>query len=127
MAKVLLIEDDDGVRVSVSKILASAGHETVVAVNGLDGIDALIRSRFDLVITDLLMPIQEGIETIQRVRELDPSIPIIAISGAFSHDNFNGLDDARLIGADFAVEKPFRVETLLDAVADVLTKGHAPS
>lgn len=122
MAKVLLIDDDEGVRTSVSRILASAGHETVAAVNGLDGIDALIRARFDVVITDLLMPIQEGIETIQRVRELDPRIPIIAISGEFGRDNFSALDDARMIGADLAVEKPFEVETLLDAVAQVLRK-----
>jgi CheY-like chemotaxis protein len=124
MAKVLLIDDDEGVRASVAKILASGGHDTVVAVNGLDGIDALIRTRFDLVITDILMPVQEGIETIQRVRELDPEIPIIAISGAFGQNNYSVLDDARLIGADLAIEKPFSVEKLLDGVTQVLEKGH---
>ena len=95
---------------------------TLAAVNGLDGIDALIRSRFDVVITDIVMPEQEGIETIQRIRELDGEIPIIAISGAFDGDDFNALDDARLIGADLAVEKPFDVRTLLDAVAQALGK-----
>lgn len=122
MAKVLLIDDDEGVLSSVSSVLASAGHETVAAVNGLDGIDALIRTRFDLVITDLIMPVQEGIETIQRIRELDGEIPIIAISGAFVAEDFNALDDARLIGADLAVEKPFDVPTLLDAVRRALAK-----
>jgi CheY-like chemotaxis protein len=124
MAKVLLIDDDEGVRASVSRILASGGHQTVVAVNGLDGIDALIRTRFDLVITDLVMPVQEGIETIQRVRELDADIPIIAISGAFGQNNFSALDDATLIGADLAIEKPFTVEKLLDGVSRVLRKPH---
>lgn len=123
MAKVLVIDDDDGVRVAVSRILTNAGHDTVLAVNGLDGIDALIRTRFDLVITDLLMPIQEGIETIQRVRELDASIAIIAISGAFGQDNFSALDDARMIGADLTVEKPFTPDVLLEAVGQVLKKG----
>ena len=123
MAKVLLIDDDEGVRATVSRILTNAGHDTVVAVNGLDGIDALIRTRFDLVITDLLMPIQEGIETIQRVRELDSAIPIIAISGAFGRGNFSALDDARMMGADLTVEKPFSIEHLLAAVVQVLKKG----
>jgi CheY-like chemotaxis protein len=120
MAKVLVIDDDEGVRASVSRILASGGHDAVVAVNGLDGIDALIRTRFDVVITDILMPVQEGIETIQRVRELDPEMPIIAISGAFGQDDFSALDDAKLIGADVAIEKPFTVEELLEAIAEVL-------
>jgi CheY-like chemotaxis protein len=120
MAKVLLIDDDEGVRASVSHILVSGGHEAVVAVNGLDGIDALIRTRFDVVITDILMPVQEGIETIQRIRELDPEIPIIAISGAFGQNNYSVLDDAKLIGADLAIEKPFTVEQLLRGVATVL-------
>ena len=121
MARVLVIDDDEIIRNALARILATAGHETVDAVNGRDGIDALIRARFDVVITDLVMPEQGGIETIQRVRELDPTIPIIAISGAFGDETGAALDGARQVGANLSIEKPFRVEVLLSAVADAIS------
>ena len=123
MAKVLVIDDDPGVRTAVRRILERGGHETVDAVNGQDGIDALIRSHFDLVITDLFMPDQDGITGIQRVRELDADIPIIAISGVGGTERFSPLHDAKEVGADLAITKPFTVEGLLAAVEALLSRG----
>ena len=123
MAKVLVIDDDPGMRQAVRRILERGGHDSVEAVNGQDGIDALIRSQFDLVITDLFMPDQDGITGIQRVRELDAVIPIIAISGAGGMERFSPLDDAKTMGADLAIAKPFTVEGLLAAVETLLSRG----
>ena len=116
MAKVLVIEDDAGVRQSLRRVLESAGHEVVETDSGILGVDMVAREAPDLVITDLLMPEQEGIETIQRIRERDDWLPIIAISGAFGDFDYSPLDDARLMGADLTLEKPFTNEKLLAAV-----------
>ena len=111
----------------VCRMLEGVGHETTEAVNGRDGIDALIRTRVDLVITDLFMPDQDGIEGIQRVRELDATIPIIAISGVGGKERFAPLHDAKMMGADVAIEKPFTIETLIVAVDDLLSRGQPES
>ena len=68
MAKVLVIDDHAGMRDGICLMFAEGGHEAAEAVDGRDGIDALIRTRSDLVITDLFMPDQDGIEAIQRIR-----------------------------------------------------------
>ena len=125
MAKILVIDDDASVRTVVSRILERAGYETETAANGLEGIEAMRRTRFALVICDMLMPVQEGIETIQEIRSAGANIPIIAISGAFGDEGYSPLDDARAIGADVAVAKPFTVEELLAAVDEAFERGHA--
>ena len=71
----------------------------------------------------MLMPVQDGIETIQQIRNLDAKIPIIAISGDHGGDNFSPLDDAMALGADRTVKKPFTVAQLMAAVDDVLDSG----
>ena len=123
MPKVLVIDDDPAVRFTITRILETGGYESVEAVSGRDGIDALIRSRFDLVITDLFMPDQDGIEAIRRIRELDVAIPIIAISGVGGKGRFSPLENAQMMGANLAIEKPFTVETLLSAVKELLGPG----
>jgi DNA-binding response OmpR family regulator len=120
MARILVIEDDESVRAVVCRALERVGHTTFEGVDGGDGFDTAIRNRIDLVITDLVMPNQEGIETIQRLKRLDPRIPIIAMSGVGREGEFSILDDALLIGADYALEKPFDVTTLLAAVDRML-------
>ena len=77
------------------------------------------------MICDILMPVQNGIETIQQIRELDANLPIIAISGARGDDNFSPLDDAMALGADRTVKEPFTVAQLMAAVDDVLDRGRA--
>ena len=125
MAKVLVIEDDPAMRGVICRILAVGGHEAIEAVNGRDGIDALIRTRCDLVITDLFMPDHDGIEAIQRIRALDEAIPIIAVSGVLGTGGFSPLDDALAMGADMALEKSFTMEQILAAVDDLWDRGQA--
>jgi CheY-like chemotaxis protein len=120
MARILVIEDDDSVRAVVRRALERVGHTVHEGVDGGDGFDHVIRHRVDLVITDLVMPNQEGIETIQRLKQLDPRIPIIAMSGVAREGEFSILDDAVLMGADFALAKPFDVIDLIAAVERIL-------
>jgi DNA-binding NtrC family response regulator len=124
--KVLVIEDDAAVRQVVCLVLTEFGrYEPTGAADGREGIEALRHDRFGLVITDVLMPDQDGIETIERIRELDDKIPIIAISGSGTGE-FSPLAEASLIGATQTLQKPFGAQELLDAVQDVLgDAGHA--
>jgi CheY-like chemotaxis protein len=117
--KVLGIEDDPGVRDVVCRVLAEfGGYETTGVASGRQGVDALAHDGFGLVITDIFMPDQDGIETIVRIHELNPTIPVIAISGSDS-GGFSPLEDALAMGANRAL-KPFGVKELLATVREVL-------
>jgi DNA-binding response OmpR family regulator len=118
MATILLIEDDDSVRSALRRGLLRNGHVVEEARNGREGMDIFGRTPIDLVITDLLMPVQEGIETIVSIREVSESVPIIAISGSVDLS----LEDAVLIGATFSFSKPFSIDDLL-ATVDALLSG----
>jgi two-component system, OmpR family, response regulator MprA len=119
MAKVLVIDDDPDVRKAVCRILKSAGHEVIEAHHGAAGMVALQRDEPDLVLTDLVMPGQDGIETIVKIREKS-GLPIIAMSGHHPQDDYAPLLDAQLMGADLTITKPFSMEALLAAVSELL-------
>jgi CheY-like chemotaxis protein len=122
MAKVLVIEDDQAVRSVIARALQRLGHTVLEGTDGRDGFDQFLRTRVDLVITDILMPNQEGIETIEQIKELEPDLPIIAMSGVRREGPFSVLDDALLIGADAALEKPFDVAVLVRHVEELLAR-----
>ena len=126
MARVLVIEDDGNLRSVIRRSLERVGHKVFEAIDGRDGIEKVVRNKLDLVITDLLMPEQEGIETIQSIKRMHPELPIIAMSGALREGEFSILEDATLMGADLALEKPFDVTGLLDAVERALSAKRPP-
>ena len=120
MARIIVIEDEAAIRRLVSRILSRSGHEVREAANGRDGV-ALHRSDpAELVITDLFMPEQDGIETIQQIREFAPETPILAMSGGGTRGNTDSLSDAELFGAQAVLQKPFSPEQLDAAVAGLL-------
>jgi CheY-like chemotaxis protein len=117
--KVLVIDDDDDLRRTVSAILRVGGYKAVEAAGGEEAMTLLAREKCDLIITDLYMPRPDGVETIQRIREADRSIPIIAMSGAAT-DQVSPLDDAMLMGATRTLAKPFYPEDLLAMVTELV-------
>ena len=119
MAKVLVIDDDASIRGTIRHIL----DEAVEVVNGRDGVVALTHTHFDLVICGMPMPVQNGIETIQQLRELDANIPIITVSGSLGVENFSSLEDAMGMGAGLMLGRSFTEEQLLAAVDYVLDRG----
>jgi CheY-like chemotaxis protein len=121
--RILVVDDDAGVRQVLRSMLVPAGYEVEVAVNGRQAIEKLNVARCDLVITDLVMPEQEGIETIKLLRRDFPEVKIIAISGAFGGDY---LRIAGFLGAHRTMAKPVRMETVLRVVAETLGSTDEP-
>ncbi len=119
MSKVLVIDDDRMVRETVKIILESAGHTVVLASNGREGLKTFAADTPDIVITDILMPEKEGIETIAELRRLKPDLPIVAISGGGRIGNMNFLKLAESFGANHTLTKPFEPEEILRLVAEL--------
>jgi two-component system chemotaxis response regulator CheY len=99
MTKILVIDDDAIVRMTVEHILRDAGYEVLTAENGLRGMAVFCSQQPDLVITDILMPEQEGIQTIAEMRKAKPDAKIIAISGGGHGGKVDFLSMARALGA----------------------------
>jgi|SRR5579862_8032186 len=119
--KILVIDDDHLVRYTLSKILRKHGHEVSMAADGARGTELLSAERPELVITDIIMPEQEGFETIVQIRRDYEHIKVIAISGGFRTGNLDVLSMAHALGADDVLAKPFEEDDLLRAVDRVRT------
>jgi DNA-binding response OmpR family regulator len=120
LALILVIDDEKLVRGSIRGILAAEGHDVLEAENG-SKIDALLSERLpDLVITDLLMPEREGIETIMALRKRSATVKILAISGGGRTHRLDFLDLAKKIGANATLAKPFDRAALVDSVRALL-------
>jgi CheY-like chemotaxis protein len=122
VARILLVEDDEAVREILRKALVSAGHAVEEASNGDVALAAYRREAADVVITDLVMPDKDGLETIMVLRRIDPAVKIIAMSGG-GRTLGSGqlyLETARSIGALQILAKPFTGSALLLAVTEVL-------
>lgn len=111
--KILVIEDDHLVRFALSKILQRSGYEVVTAGDGKRGMAVFRSEHPDVVVTDIVMPEQEGAETIIMIRHERPEVKIIAISGGARIGNLDYLGMARALGADEVLRKPFEAEELL--------------
>ncbi len=114
---ILVVDDDAGVRDVVRSMLESEGYCVSVAQNGREALNVLKTQDFQVVITDLVMPEQEGIETIKIVRRDYPAVKVIAMSGAFGGDY---LRIAGYLGAHGTLAKPLQMASVLRVVADAL-------
>jgi len=119
MARLLVIEDEPLVRHTVRTILARDGHLIIEAENGARGLAQLAQNDVDLVLTDLIMPGSEGIETIQQIRRLYPQLKVVAMSGTGASNLY--LDAASKLGANAILQKPFAPAKLRETVARVLS------
>jgi DNA-binding response OmpR family regulator len=119
MTRILLIEDDSTLRWFLYHNLIKEGYAVFEAVHGADGLRQLRHNPVDLVITDMLMPEMDGVETIQQLRESFPGVKIIAISGGGLASPDHYLKIARKLGADKTLRKPFIFPELLDTVHEL--------
>jgi DNA-binding response OmpR family regulator len=115
MKKVLIIDDDPQLRRYLGTLLRRLKYEVLEAAEGEQGLELLKSDPADLVITDIVMPGKEGVETIREVRKIHPGVKIIAISGSGTGGALY-LPVAKKLGADVTLAKPFSAEQLTEAV-----------
>lgn len=121
-----MIDDDEALCGALRLALERAGYRVVIARDGKEGVQLFERLGPDLIITDIVMEGQEGIETIRLLRRKAPDVKIIAMSGGGNNQSSAYLDAARYLGAQKALEKPFEIEQLLTAVREVLHRETSP-
>jgi len=120
MASILLVDDDDLIRDLLRHALTKAGHAVRQAGDGKEGLRLYLESPADLVITDLIMPEQEGLGFIMELRKVAPDARVIAISGGIAQNKELYLQMAAKLGAAAVLAKPFALAELLQAIAHLL-------
>ena len=131
VAKILIVDDDSAVQATIKLLLERAGHDVVAASDGRKGLALFEAGDFDLLFLDIFMPGMDGIETMRRVHQQAPLMPIIVISGnpivAHAGKGPDFLSMATKLGAVSSLQKPFRPAALLTAVAGCLEAARRPS
>lgn len=118
--RILVLDDDEALRSLICRALAGAGYTEVVgAKDGREGLKQLAESKFDLVITDIIMPEADGMEVIFTLLKNNPETRVIAMSGGGRVDADNYLRVARAAGANI-LKKPFALSELRELVASLL-------
>jgi DNA-binding response OmpR family regulator len=120
MKRILVIDDDDMLKAMLRKLLSKAGYEVAVAENGIDALRLQQEKPADLILTDIIMPEMEGIETIREFCKKYPATKIIAMSGGGRIDPDQYLTIARRLGAQRTFVKPFKSAEILAAVSELL-------
>jgi len=114
--KVLVVDDEQNMRIAMFEAIKRGGHEVAVAENGRMALDIIQKNPPDLVITDIRMPEMSGIELLRKIKELRPELPVVIITGYATIDT---AVEAMKLGAFDYILKPFPVEVIEDIVARV--------
>lgn len=128
MTRVLLVEDDKNLSFILKSSLEQmiGGYEIEVATNGKEGLEKLASGRFDVIVSDVEMPVMDGVTMVRQVRERYPDVAIVFITGlTTARDVINGYQS----GADFYIKKPFLPEELdahIQAVLKVKRSASVP-
>ncbi|AQQ08561.1 Chemotaxis protein CheY [Sedimentisphaera cyanobacteriorum] len=121
MTKILVIDDDSQILEMVTEVLEDAGYQVFGASDGDKGVELFREKSPDLVVTDIIMPGKEGIGTLMDIKNYNPDVKAIAISGGGRVVRASdALKDAEFFGAEEILEKPFSCDKLLETVQKVL-------
>jgi len=123
MANILVIDDDVQILWVLRKILEKEGHKVISASDGEMGMHHFKNASYDLVITDMIMPNKSGINLINDIFQEYPDAKIIAISGGGAIEAERYLQIAKSLGVARTITKPFTMQSLVEAVNDVLARG----
>ena len=126
MARVLVIDDDELFVKLMCHSLKQKGHTVEFALDGQQGWNVFCEGQFDVVVCDIVMPQQEGFETITRMRQHNAEVGIVAISGGLSRSlpsNLDVLDIVARFGANATLKKPFPLSELALSVERVLNRN----
>ena len=119
-ARILVVDDEESIRDLLRLVLTGEGYSVVTANDGEEAIEHLEAQRFDLVITDLVMPTVNGVEVLRAAKRIDPNYPVIVITGYPSVETVTEL--VRLGAGDY-LTKPFNVDVVIVTVAKLLEMG----
>lgn len=125
MARILICEDDPVYRDVAQLALTRAGHDVVLAADGFAAYDSLEKQAFDLIVTDIIMPGQDGLELISGLRKVGTTTPILAITAGMADLKEPLLQAAMVLGAQDILEKPFRARDLEAKVTALLNGSSA--
>ena len=125
MPAVLVVEDNDAYRTLIAEVFTAAGFDVCAEPDGRRVVAILRERRIDLVITDLVMPGRDGIETMSELRSSHPRLPVIAISGDVPLNRDLYLTIAEKLGASRVLAKPFKMDQLLTAAREALAAANA--
>jgi CheY-like chemotaxis protein len=123
VAYVLVVDDEPSILAVMKRVLENGGLEVLEVADGKKCQAAVAARLPDAVVLDILMPEQDGLETLRALRGLHPELKILAISGGASGQQFDWLHFAKHLGANAVLEKPFSGEMLLKAVRALLPRG----
>ena len=118
-ARVIVIDDQEPIRRIIRRALEHENYDVLDASDGAMGVDLLRRSGADLVITDIFMPGQDGIQTLRQIRKEFPHVKVIAMSGGGTTGQ-NLIQGAELLGAARTLDKPFTARDVVRLVGEVL-------
>jgi YesN/AraC family two-component response regulator len=127
MGKILIIDDEPYILLMLKKMLEKAGHEVDLASNGREGIELFKKEPVDMVITDIIMPDKEGLEIILEMKNAQPELKIIAISGGGRISPESYLECAKHFGAARVFQKPFKQNDILSAVKELMPETNTAS
>ncbi|MBW2520316.1 MAG: sigma-54-dependent Fis family transcriptional regulator [Deltaproteobacteria bacterium] len=116
---ILLVDDEDGMRRLLSRVLSKEGYETTAVSNGAEALRHVANDRFDLVVTDIKMPEMDGLALLRELKEFEPSLPIIVITAYGTVEN---AVEALRAGAYDYIAKPFETDEIKLTVAKVLER-----
>jgi CheY-like chemotaxis protein len=117
MPSILVVDDEDQIRRLIREVLEQAGYHVTEARDGMEALQQYRLAPADLVIMDILMPAQDGLETTTALRREFPNVKVIAITGGSDMIGIlSFLDVAKMLGAHSTLQKPFEMKTLLDTV-----------
>jgi len=120
MPRVLIIEDETELREMIKTSLIRRKYTVMEAVNGKDALTHFKPSMTDLVVTDLIMPEEDGLKVIMKLKEIKPSLRIIAISGGGKAGPGGYLNLAKALGANAVLSKPFSINDLISKIEELL-------
>lgn len=115
MKKILIVDDEESVRTILKQMLEQGGFSADAASDGKEALDKLGSSSFDMLISDINMPVMDGVELLKRSKELFPNMPVIFIT-AFGKDKI--ILEAMKTGLSDYIEKPFRIDGVIKTVKE---------
>ena len=122
MAKILVIDDEQGIRNLLDTLLSRKGYDVVLADSGRKGLELFRRERPDVVVLDLKMPEMDGLTVLQQIHSLEPGKPVIILTGAGTAEAEH---QVRALGVTEYVEKEFSLHLLGDSLKRLLNHPDA--